>query len=178
MDSFAPAPLRERDAWTGTCKAGAVDPDAPLYTIGRLAAEFGVTLRALRFYEDLGLLLPQRSGAARLYSQSDRDRIALILQGKKLGFTLREIGDLLASPPDEGDRGSLQLSRQQCVEQINLLERQKRTIENALTELRRTYSSQYLRELATREGMGAAGVDLRHAPAAGPERQYSEPPVG
>jgi DNA-binding transcriptional MerR regulator len=152
MDRCAPARLRERehDAFAGTVDA--VDIDPPLYTIGQLGAEFGVTLRTLRFYEDLGLLLPQRSGAARFYSQSDRDRVALILQGKKLGFTLREIRDLLASPQDERDRGSLQLSRQQCVEQINLLERQKRMIENALTELRRTYSSHYVRELAMQEG--------------------------
>jgi DNA-binding transcriptional MerR regulator len=151
MRTAASALLPERIAWADYRKTdNAVDGKPPAFTIGQLTGDFGVTPRTLRFYEDLGLLSPQRHGPARLYSQADHDRIALILQGKKLGFTLREIRDLLTSPQGEADRGSLQLSRQQCVEQINLLERQKRTIENALMELRRTYSSHYTRELAHR----------------------------
>ncbi|MBV8840465.1 MAG: MerR family transcriptional regulator, partial [Alphaproteobacteria bacterium] len=61
------------------------------FTIGELSREFGVTLRALRFYENKGLITPQRDGLNRLYSQGDRTRLALILKGKKLGFTLGEI---------------------------------------------------------------------------------------
>jgi DNA-binding transcriptional MerR regulator len=119
-----------------------------VFTIAQLAHEFGVTLRTLRHYEGLGLLSPRRTGAARLYSQSDHDRVAQIVQGKKLGFTLREIRELLATPEGDGDRPLLRLSRAQCVEQINLLERRKRAIEHALSELRRTYSSYYTSALA------------------------------
>ncbi len=129
----------------------ATNADAPTFTIGQLAQDFRLTLRTLRFYESVGLLTPQRNGAVRLYSQADRDRIALIVQGKGLGFTLREIRELLAAPATENDQPALHLTRAQCVEQINLLERQKHTIENALAELRRTYSSMYSRALDTSE---------------------------
>ena len=122
------------------------DADQPVFTIGQLSHEFGVTLRTLRFYEARGFLSPRRAGTARLYRQGDHDRLALILKTKKLGFTLREIAELIA---DEGDghHEALPLSRRQCVEQINLLERQKSAIEHALAELRQAYSSHYLRNL-------------------------------
>jgi DNA-binding transcriptional MerR regulator len=131
--------------------------DAELFTIGQLTQQFGVTLRTLRFYEHLGLLSPQRRGTARLYTRSDHRRIVLILEGKKLGFTLREIQQLLAAQAD-GDRPSLKLSRQQCVEQIKLLERQKSAIETALTDLRQAYSDLYSRALA-REKPTESGED-------------------
>jgi DNA-binding transcriptional MerR regulator len=118
------------------------------FTIGQLTLAFGISARTLRFYETLGLLAPRREGAARLYSHSDHDRIARILEGKKLGFTLREIRQLLAAKGAEDDKGRLQLSRAQCVAQIRLLEEQKTAIEEALAELRRTYSSLYTRALA------------------------------
>ena len=71
------------------------------FTIGELSREFGVTLRALRFYENKGLISPHRDGLSRLYSQGDRTRLALILKGKKLGFTLGEIRQMIAA--EEGD---------------------------------------------------------------------------
>ncbi len=72
----------------------------------------------------------------RLDSQADRDRLALILKGKKLGFTLGEIRQMVAS--DNGSDGrALQLSQDNCLEQIGLLERQKADIEEGLAELRR-----------------------------------------
>jgi len=108
-------------------------------TIGEVASEFGITPRALRFYESKRLIAPQRNGAIRLYRRSDRNRIALILSGRRLGFTLAEIKDLF-----EGPGGSqLRLTREKCLEQINLLERQKRGIELALAELRQIYTSFY-----------------------------------
>jgi len=116
------------------------------FAIAQLAEEFGITLRTLRFYEAKGFLSPQRHGAVRRYTSADHDRIVLILQAKRLGFTLREIGEMIAAR--NGKPGALQLSRLKCTEQINLLERQKRTIEAALAELRRLYSSHYLRTLA------------------------------
>jgi DNA-binding transcriptional MerR regulator len=123
------------------------------FTIVQLAREFGVSLRTLRFYEARGFVSPQRSGTARCYSQSDRDRIALVLKVKRLGFTLREIAELLAGV-DEDCPHALRLSRQQCTEQINLLERQKREIDAALAELRRLYSSHYLSAIGRAEPDG------------------------
>ena len=108
-------------------------------TIGEVAREFGITLRALRFYEAKRLITPQREGATRMYRSGDRERIALILTGRRLGFTLTEIKRLLDGP----DGKNLHLTREKCVEQINLLERQKRGIEMALNELRQIYTSFY-----------------------------------
>ena len=65
------------------------------YRISELAKEFGVTPRALRFYEAQGLLNPERRGQHRLYTQRDRARLAWILRGKRVGFSLAEIGELL-----------------------------------------------------------------------------------
>jgi|SRR4051794_40007417 DNA-binding transcriptional MerR regulator len=110
------------------------------FTIGELSREFGVTLRALRFYENKGLISPHRDGLNRLYSQGDRTRLALILKGKKLGFTLGEIRQMIAAE-ETTDRDALTLSREKCLEQINLLERQKTEIEEGLRELQQIYSS-------------------------------------
>jgi DNA-binding transcriptional MerR regulator len=112
--------------------------DTPM-TIGEVAREFGVTPRALRFYEAKRLLTPRRRGPTRLYHHGDRERLTLILTGRRLGFTLAEIGDLVGNPDGTG----LYLTRQQCVAQINLLERQKRGIEIAIAELRQIYTSFY-----------------------------------
>jgi len=111
----------------------------PTMTIGEVAREFGLTLRSLRFYESKGLLVPQRNGPIRLYSRKDRERISLILTGRRLGFTLAEVKRLLDGP----DKVNLHLSRQKCIEQINMLERQRRGIELALGELRQIYTSFY-----------------------------------
>ena len=111
------------------------------FTIGELSREFGVTLRALRFYENKGLISPHRDGLNRLYSQGDRTRLALILKGKKLGFTLGEIRQMIAAEENETDRDALTLSREKCLEQIELLQRQKAEIEEGLSELNRIYRS-------------------------------------
>ena len=73
------------------------------FTIGELAKEFDLTTRAIRFYEDCGLLCPQRSGRNRVYSARDRTRLKLTLRGKRLGLTLaevKEIVDMYESPRD------------------------------------------------------------------------------
>ncbi len=81
---------------------------ARTYTIGELAREFDVTPRAIRFYEDQGLLAPSRAGAGgrqRVYTQRERTRLKLTLRGKRLGLSLHEIGELLDmydSPADTG----------------------------------------------------------------------------
>ena len=117
-------------------------------TIGDLAREFNITARALRFYEKRGLISPRRHGPTRTYSQTDRARLRLILQSKKLGFTLAEISQMLAGQEGRPPASSLPLSRQKCVEQIRLLERQKREIEAGLAELRRLYSEPYVAAFA------------------------------
>jgi DNA-binding transcriptional MerR regulator len=66
-----------------------------LYTVTELAKELGMTARAVRFYEDKGLITPQRAGTTRVYSARDRARMILILRGKRLGFALSEIKEYL-----------------------------------------------------------------------------------
>ena len=130
----------ETDARNGSSAAAApAGADAAL-TIAEIAREFGVTLRALRFYESKRLIAPLRSGAVRLYRREDRARLALILMGRRLGFTLAEIGALIAA---QGADHPLRLTREKCVEQITLLEQQKRSIEVAIAELRQIYTSYY-----------------------------------
>jgi DNA-binding transcriptional MerR regulator len=76
---------------------------AATYTISELAREFDLTTRAIRFYEDCGLLAPQRSGRQRIYSARDRTRLKLTLRGKRLGLTLaevKELVDMYESPRD------------------------------------------------------------------------------
>lgn len=73
------------------------------YTIGELAREFDLTTRAIRFYEDCGLLTPQRRGRSRIYTARDRTRLKLTLRGKRLGLTLaevKELVDMYESPRD------------------------------------------------------------------------------
>ncbi len=79
------------------------------YTIGRMCAAFEVTPRTLRFYEDKGLLSPVREGQRRLYGARDRARLKLILRGKRFGFSLEEIRELL-SLYDTGDGQVRQLT--------------------------------------------------------------------
>jgi DNA-binding transcriptional MerR regulator len=68
---------------------------ARIYSIAELAREFGITARTIRFYEDEGLIKPRRQGLTRLYSVHDRTRLGWILRGKRLGFSLAEIKELL-----------------------------------------------------------------------------------
>jgi DNA-binding transcriptional MerR regulator len=111
------------------------------FTISDLARDFGVTLRTLRFYESRGLIAPARSGMTRIYSGRDRARLALILKGKQLGFTLVEIRAMLANEEKKGGEagsasvGGLQLSREQVVEQLELLRAQRAEIDGAIAEL-------------------------------------------
>ena len=108
---------------------------AKTFTIGDLARDFGVTLRTLRFYEDRGLLSPKRQGAARIYDARDRSRLAVILKGKQLGFTLTEIREMLADEAGEQPAPDLKLSLPQVEDQIAHLQSQKQEIEQALAEL-------------------------------------------
>ncbi len=104
-------------------------------SIGQLAQEFGLTLRTLRFYEDRGLLSPKREGNARLYTTRDRERLAVIVKAKALGFTLSEIKATLAAEDVQAEPSRLSLSPSQIADQIAHLEQQKADVEAALGEL-------------------------------------------
>jgi DNA-binding transcriptional MerR regulator len=106
------------------------------FSITDLAKEFGITLRALRFYESRGLLTPVREGRKRIFSHADRDRLALILKGKKLGFTLTEISEMIEAQSGRATQHGLKMSSEKCLEQIALFERQMREASAALSELR------------------------------------------
>ena len=113
------------------------DPRHPLFTIGDLAREFGVSLRTLRFYEDRGLIAPYRDGTSRYYTEQDKSRLGLILKGKHLGFTLGEIRDMLSNQKGtRADHDALSLDPSQIATQISHLERQRSEIDGAIAELR------------------------------------------
>ena len=110
--------------------------DRDSYTISDLSDEFGVTARALRFYEDEGLIAPERRGTQRIYSHRDRARLAWILRGKRVGFSLGEIREMI-DLYDVGDnrRAQRQATIDRCRGRIALLERQKHDIDAAIAEL-------------------------------------------
>jgi DNA-binding transcriptional MerR regulator len=107
-----------------------------LYSIGDLSREFGVTTRTIRFYEDQGLLSPTREGQNRIYEVRDRVRLKLVLRGKRLGFSLKEIKKLIAlydAPEGEGAQlrsfiGKIRARRSELLAQ-------KHDIEQVLDEL-------------------------------------------
>ena len=115
-------------------------PDQTEFTIGELSREFGVTLRALRFYESKGFVTPRREKNVRLYSQGDRARIAAILAGKKLGFTLSEIRTMISGMGAQSEAAGLKVTEERCLEQIHALEKQQLTIKDALAELWRIHA--------------------------------------
>jgi len=114
----------------------AKNTDQSEFRITDLAKEFGITLRALRFYESRGLLTPVREGRKRIFSRADRDRLALVLKGKKLGFTLAEISQMIEAQSGRASQHALKLSSEKCLGQIALFERQMREANEALAELR------------------------------------------
>ena len=105
-------------------------------TIGDMCEEFGVTPRALRFYEDERLIAPERRGTARLYSERDRARLAWILRGKRVGFSLQEIRELL-DLYDLGDHRETQrrVTIERCTQRIEALKRQRADIDTTIAEL-------------------------------------------
>lgn len=111
---------------------------ARTYSISELAREFGVTARALRFYEDKDLLHPARDGMTRVYSNRDRARLKLIVRGKRVGLPLADIRDILDLYSIGGDqRAQLRATLEKFRNQIVELENQRSDIETALTELRK-----------------------------------------
>ena len=107
-----------------------------LFSIGQMCEQFGVTARALRFYEDEELISPERRGLQRLYSERDRARLAWILRGKSVGFSLATIREMI-NLYDVGDQRETQrlVTLERCRERVVALERQRHDIDATLTEL-------------------------------------------
>ena len=108
-----------------------------LYTIGELAQEFSLSPRAIRFYEDQGLLSPERAGTQRVYAKRDRARLKLILRGKRLGFSLADIREFLdLYDADRSKRRQMAMTLQRTRSRIAALEQQLADITLTLAELR------------------------------------------
>lgn len=106
------------------------------YTITELTREFGVSTRTLRFYEDEGLIHPERRGRTRLFRAADRRLIQEILRGRRIGFTIAEIREIIRvykDPP--GEVGQLQLLMRRVEEKRADLIQKRRDIEETLDEL-------------------------------------------
>lgn len=106
------------------------------YSITDLAREFGLTTRAIRFYEDHGLLAPKRAGRARVYGHRDRVRLKLTVRGKRLGLSLTEIRELIDMYDTTGDdHGQLERFLEVLHKRRAILEQQREDIEEVLGEI-------------------------------------------
>ena len=119
-----------------TLNDSATASDARTWTIAQVADEFGVTHRAVRHYEELGLISPERRGTVRVYRRRDRTRLNLILRGKRLGFVLEEIRTIINLYDEpRGQASQLRYVLNQINDRRADLERRRRDIVEALKEL-------------------------------------------
>jgi DNA-binding transcriptional MerR regulator len=127
------------------------------YTITELAGEFEITPRTIRFYEDKELLRPRRNGMNRVYSRGDRVRLKLILRGKRLGFSLDEIKEMLdLYDIGDGQVGQLRLTLRKSRERIGALQCQRQDIDQAMEELEE--GCRAIERLLADKGVGAHEV--------------------
>ena len=122
------------------------------FTIGELAREFDLTTRAIRFYEDCGLLSPQRSGRNRVYTARDRTRLKLTLRGKRLGLTLSEVKqlvDMYESPRD---------TQPQLQKYLAVLGAHRAQLEQQLADLHATLDEVRSHEKEARRLLAGAGA--------------------
>jgi DNA-binding transcriptional MerR regulator len=110
--------------------------DSRTWTITELAREFGVTARTLRFYEEHGLLAPERRGMQRIFHTGDQVRLELVLRGKRLGFPLEEIKKIVGMyHADAGEAGQLRYLLEQVAIRRSELEQRRSDIERTLAEI-------------------------------------------
>ena len=110
--------------------------EGPTWSITSLAEEFGITLRTVRHYEDVGLITPERRGTTRVFHARDRIRLRLILRGKRLGFTLPEIATIVDMYDDQpGEAGQLRYLLDQIEVRRAELAQRRRDIDDTLDEL-------------------------------------------
>ena len=135
MPAARPAPAK-RPRPSPRALPAADDASVPTFTITELAHEFDITPRAIRFYEDVGLLEPARSGRNRVYTHRDRTRLKLTLRGKRLGLSLQEIKQLV-DMYDSGtdDRPQLEAFLEVLGEHRRQLEQQLEDIQVTLAEI-------------------------------------------
>ena len=138
------APLRSPSP-----RASRAAPPAATFTIGALAREFGLTTRAIRFYEDCGLLAPERSGRNRIYTARDRARLTLTLRGKRLGLKLAEVKELVDMYETRRDTES-QLRRF-----VDVLASHRAQLEARLADLQTTLDEVLAQETAARRVLRA-----------------------
>ncbi len=118
----------------GEAMPGEAEDD--LTRIGDMAKTFGVTLRALRFYEDKGLLQPRREGATRLYTRRDKARLKLIRLGRRVGFSLRDVKQMIdLYDPTGSNTKQLRLTLEKSEKQRVRLQKQRAAIDEAIAEL-------------------------------------------
>jgi len=107
------------------------------FSISALSKEFGITPRTLRYYEDQNLICPTRSGQSRIYSKQDRARLAWILRGKRVGFSIADMGKLLDLYYLEGGKTiQREIGLEGCRERIKALEQQKKDIDETIDDLK------------------------------------------
>lgn len=123
-------------ASTGKRGGGSALTDT-FFTVTELARDLSVTPRTIRFYEDKGLLTPRRAGTMRVYTKRDRARMVLILRGKRLGFSLREIKDYLdLYDMDPSQAEQMRMLLKQVQVRLEMLEDQRLALEETIDELR------------------------------------------
>lgn len=121
-------------------------PEAPQFSISDLAREFAITTRTIRFYEAEGLIRPRREGAVRMYDKAARARLAWILRGRAVGFSLAEIRELLdLYRPGPARRPQLEAAARKCRERLAALSAQREAIDHMAAEL-----EQFMTTLDTR----------------------------
>jgi len=108
-----------------------------LFAIADLAREFGISTRAIRFYEAKGLITPERVGSTRIFRRRDRARLILILRGKRLGFSLRDISDYLSLyDADRTHRAQVSMLVEMVDARMQMLEGQLQDLQTTISELK------------------------------------------
>ena len=163
-------PRNQRQPRRGESAISAASAPDRVFTIRDLVRECDVTARTLRFYEEKGLLSPRRQGQDRLYSRRDRARLKYVLMGRRVGFSLDEVREMLdLYDIGDGQTAQLAVARVKFRERIAQLEQQKSEIQHVIDELRRageTVESMLAGEQGTkpRVRMKAARQDLDGEP--------------